>query len=77
MTQGVVSGAPIIVAAELTERCDRCGAAGKLRATFVAGGELIFCGHHANRFASTIRESAREIVVESGFDWRAARRDLD
>ena len=69
MTQGVVSGARITVAAELTERCDRCGAAGKLRTTLGTGGELIFCGHHANRFAGSIRESAREIVVESGFDW--------
>ena len=72
MTQGVVSGAPITVAAELTERCDRCGAAGKMRVSLAAGGDLVFCGHHANRFAASIRDSARHIVVESGFDWRTS-----
>jgi hypothetical protein len=70
MTQGVVSGASITVAAEFTERCDRCGAAGKLHVVLAAGGDLTFCGHHANRYASTIRGSARQIVVEAGFDWR-------
>jgi hypothetical protein len=75
MTQGVVSGPTVTVAAELTERCDRCGAAGKLRAFLPTGGELTFCGHHANLFGSTIRDSAGRIVVESGFDWIGARPD--
>lgn len=28
------------------DRCDSCGAAAKVIATFIAG-ELLFCGHHA------------------------------
>ena len=62
----------VTVASELTERCDQCGAAGKLHATFRTGGELTFCGHHANRFAARIRETAAMIAVELGFGWRGA-----
>jgi hypothetical protein len=70
MTQSVVSEPTVTVAAELTERCDRCGAAGKVRAFLQRGGDLTFCGHHANRYADTIRSAAERIVVESGFGWR-------
>jgi hypothetical protein len=72
MTQSVVSGPTITVVAELSERCDRCDAAGKLRAFLPTGGELTFCGHHANRFAGNIREAATRIVLESGFGWLGA-----
>jgi hypothetical protein len=67
----------VTVAAELTERCDQCGAAGKLHATFLAGGELTFCGHHANRFAARLMESAAMIMVELGFGWHGAALQLD
>ena len=30
------------------DRCDRCGAAAKVRAV-LPGGELYFCGHHARK----------------------------
>src|SRR5664279_103760 len=30
------------------DRCDRCGAAAMVRAVLPTGGELLFCGHHAN-----------------------------
>lgn len=35
---------------ELTraDRCDRCGAAARVRATLPSGAELLFCQHHAN-----------------------------
>jgi hypothetical protein len=56
---------------ELTERCDRCGAAGKVRAFLPAGGDLTFCGHHANSHTDTIRTSADWVVVETGFRWGA------
>ena len=62
----------VTVAAELAERCDRCGAAGKLRIFLVGGGDLTFCGHHANQYGGTIRGNAERVVVESGFGWRAA-----
>jgi hypothetical protein len=40
---------------ELTaaDRCDRCGAAAKVRAVLPSGGELLFCGHHARAHADT------------------------
>jgi hypothetical protein len=62
----------VTVAIELPERCDRCGAAGKVRTFLPGGGDLTFCGHHANRFSQTIRSSAGHVVVETGFGWRAA-----
>jgi hypothetical protein len=71
MTPIAVPEPTVTVAAELTERCDRCGAAGKLRIFLPGGGDLTFCGHHANRFGETIRGSAERVVVESGFGWRA------
>jgi hypothetical protein len=75
MTQKIAP--TVTVATELTERCDQCGAAGKLHATFLAGGELTFCGHHANRFAARLMESAAMIMLELGFGWRGAAVGLD
>ena len=69
MTGSMVSNPTITVAAELPERCDRCGAAGKLRVVLPGGGELVFCGHHANRYAAGIGDSAEQVVLESGFGW--------
>ena len=71
MTPIVDTPPTVTVTAHLPERCDRCGAAGKLRAFLPAGGDLAFCGHHANNHADTIRASANHIVVESGFGWRS------
>jgi hypothetical protein len=53
-----------------TERCDRCGAAGKLRIVLAGGGELVFCGHHANRFAPELIKVAVETVAAPDFSWR-------
>lgn len=55
--------------ATLTDTCDGCGAAAKLAVTLMAGGELAFCGHHANRMADSIKRVAARIDVEEGFDW--------
>jgi len=35
----------------LQDRCDSCGAAAKIIATFL-NGELLFCGHHARKAGS-------------------------
>jgi hypothetical protein len=35
---------PEMVAPAADERCDRCGAAGKLRIQLAEGGDLVFCG---------------------------------
>ncbi len=31
------------------DRCDRCGAAARVRATLPSGAELLFCQHHADQ----------------------------
>ncbi|MBG0566905.1 DUF7455 domain-containing protein [Actinoplanes aureus] len=59
----------IDVIGELTERCDRCGAAAKLEVTLISGGELAFCGHHANRHHADIVRVASKIRIEDGFSW--------
>ena len=40
------------------DRCDRCGAAPKVRALLDGGGELLFCGHHARAHEIRLRETA-------------------
>ena len=50
---------------ELTraDRCDRCGAAARVRATFPSGAELLFCQHHANEHESKLIELAAVLDV--------------
>lgn len=40
------------------DRCDRCGAAARVRAVLPAGGELLFCQHHANEHEAKLVELA-------------------
>jgi hypothetical protein len=41
------------------DRCDRCGAAARVRAKLPSGTELLFCQHHANEHeAKLIEQSA-------------------
>ena len=53
----------------MSERCDRCSAAAKLEVTLASGGELAFCGHHANRHHEDIVRVAERILLEEGFEW--------
>ncbi|WP_020495094.1 DUF7455 domain-containing protein [Sciscionella marina] len=48
---------------ELTaaDRCDRCGAAAKVRVLLPSGGELLFCGHHANEHDAKLRSVEADI----------------
>lgn len=48
---------------ELTasDRCDRCGAAARVRAVLPSGGELLFCNHHAREHSSKLKELAADI----------------
>lgn len=39
-----------------TDRCDRCGAAAAVRAVLNSGGELLFCGHHAQEYSAKLTE---------------------
>jgi hypothetical protein len=59
----------ITTVASLTERCDRCGAAAKLVVRLTSGGELSFCGHHANRHHDDIVRVAESVVLEEDFAW--------
>jgi len=43
------------------DRCDRCGAAAKVRAVLDGGGELLFCGHHAKAHEERLSSMAAEI----------------
>ena len=54
------------------ERCDRCNAAGKLRILLAGGGELIFCGHHANKYAERLVTIAIEVAAAPDFAWRGS-----
>ena len=45
---------------ELTkaDRCDRCGAAARVRAKLPSGSELLFCQHHANEHEAKLVEQS-------------------
>jgi hypothetical protein len=70
MAQTLMVSSTPYVADGSTERCDRCGAAAKLGLVLATGGELAFCGHHANGYAETILASAESVFLEPGFAWR-------
>ena len=50
---------------ELTsaDRCDRCRAAARVRATLPSGAELLFCQHHANEHQARLVELDAVIEV--------------
>lgn len=48
-----------------SERCDRCGAAAKVRAVLPGGGDLVFCQHHANRYREQLEKAAAEVSESS------------
>lgn len=52
---------------ELTraDRCDRCGAAAKVRAKLPSGAELLFCQHHANKHEAKLIELAAVLEASS------------
>jgi hypothetical protein len=52
------------------ERCDRCTASGKLRVQIAGGGQLVFCGHHANKYAEQLVKIAVDVAVDPEFTWR-------
>jgi len=54
------------------ERCDRCNAAAKLRIIMAGGGELVFCGHHANKYADSLVKTTVQYATEPDFTWRGA-----
>jgi hypothetical protein len=59
----------LVTVPELVEPCDRCGAPAKLAVTLRSGGELAFCGHHANRYGGPLVPRAAHVSAEDGFAW--------
>lgn len=54
-----------------TERCDRCSAAAKVRIVLAEeAGDLVFCGHHANKYAEQLVKIAVDFVADPEFTWR-------
>ena len=47
------------------DRCDRCGAQAYVRVEFAAGGELLFCAHHAREHADKLQQVAAAIQDET------------
>jgi hypothetical protein len=47
------------------DRCDRCGAQAYLRVQLRAGGELLFCAHHAREHGEKLREVAEYLHDET------------
>jgi hypothetical protein len=45
------------------DRCDRCGAQARVRVVLPGGGDLVFCGHHARQYDTTIRSVAVQVVT--------------
>ena len=56
-----------LTARELTraDRCDRCGAAARVRAKLPSGAELLFCQHHANEHEAKLVELAAVLEVSA------------
>jgi hypothetical protein len=59
-----------VTAPAADERCDRCSAAGKLRITMAGGSGLVFCGHHANKYAEDLVKIAVQVDADPDFTWR-------
>lgn len=49
----------------LVDRCDSCGAAAKVIATFL-NGELMFCGHHARNLEKHLKTKAVNVYDPEG-----------
>ena len=70
MTPTLTPPAGSVAGPAADERCDRCNAAGKLRITLAGGSELVFCGHHANKYAERLVSIAVAVAADQEFSWR-------
>ena len=57
--------APSDIPLSAIDRCDRCGAQAYLRVRLQAGGELLFCAHHAREHGDKLREIAADFHDET------------
>ena len=60
---------PVLDEPQLTaaNRCDACGARAWVRATMPSGGQLYFCGHHANEHLPSLVGAGAQILDERHF----------
>lgn len=60
---------PVLNEPQLTaaNRCDTCGARAWVRATMPSGGQLYFCGHHANEHLPSLVGGGAQILDERHF----------
>ncbi|NUS43056.1 MAG: hypothetical protein HOQ24_05130 [Mycobacteriaceae bacterium] len=58
---GTLTNAPTSSTLTALDRCDRCGALARVRATLASGGELLFCQHHANQHRDQL-EAAKAVI---------------
>jgi hypothetical protein len=61
VTTAIAPSAPLTA----LDRCDRCGAQAYLRVELTAGGELLFCAHHAREHGDKLREIAAHVHDET------------
>ncbi|WP_193106421.1 hypothetical protein [Brachybacterium sp. FME24] len=47
------------------DRCDRCGAQAYVKVLLEAGGELMFCAHHARAHQDALHDVASEVIDET------------
>ncbi|NMN99939.1 hypothetical protein HH308_01770 [Gordonia sp. TBRC 11910] len=69
MSSVVTTTTDVFAPLTAADRCDRCSAAAKVRATLPSGGELLFCRHHFTehearlaQLGATVDQSAAELV---------------
>jgi len=48
----------------LSDRCDSCGAQAFVAVTMSTGSELLFCGHHFNKYESVLASKAGSVHDE-------------
>jgi len=60
MEMAIDSLASVAQSFSALDRCDRCPATAKVRATFLSG-ELHFCGHHAKNLKDSLTLKALEV----------------
>ncbi|MHB1612903.1 MAG: DUF7455 domain-containing protein [Actinomycetes bacterium] len=54
-----------VTALTASDRCDSCNAQAYVRVRLAAGGELLFCAHHARQHEEALRSIGAEIHDES------------
>lgn len=46
------------------DRCDRCGAAARVRVTLRSGAQLLFCQHHASEHKAKLVEQDAVLAID-------------